>query len=281
MKQISILPFLILITFNTFSQEQRLVHRNFVQSSYYKDTILKRISKQDENVKLLLDSAEKYRKRVLPKLILSGLIYGIGLSQLPNEYVYIGDVPLYDYKSMEQRSYTTILLSGVAFFSAINPIVKKDYYISNAYKAADLKYPYIPFIQKPLLKKYDINKFKQLYLSLKILKVGASKKEFERRLGFISNNKIAYAKSRIDLPLFLYNLKGNFKYNVLDSISSSDIVIRCCNDFPLDYYFKDNILFGYKIDETILKDSYNRYTNYIDSLKIQQQKRKTIIKSKR
>ena len=63
--------------------------------------------------------------------------------------------------------------------------------------------------------------------------------------------------------------------------SSSDIVIRCCNDFPLDYYFKDNILFGYKIDETILKDSYNRYTNYIDSLKIQQQKRKTIIKSKR
>jgi len=281
MKQISILAFLILITSNTFSQEQRLVHRYFVQSSYYKDTILKRISKQDENVKLLLDSAEKYRKRVLPKLILSGLIYGIGLSQLPNEYVYIGDVPLYDYKSMAQRSYTTILLSGVAFFSAINPIVKKDYYISNAYKAADLKYPYIPLIQKPLLKKYDINKFKKLYLSLKILEVGASKKEFERRLGFISNNKIAYAKSRIDLPLFLYNLKGNFKYNVLDSISSSDIVIRCCNDFPLDYYFKDNILFGYKIDETILKNSYNRYTNYIDSLKIQQQKRKTIIKSKR
>ena len=281
MKQISILAFLILITSNTFSQEQRLVHRYFVQSSYYKDTILKRISKQDENVKLLVDSAEKYRKRVLPKLILSGLIYGIGLSQLPNEYVYIGGVPLYDYKSMEQSSYTTILLSGVAFFSAINPIVKKDYYISNAYKAADLKYPYIPLIQKPLLKKYDINKFKQLYLSLKILKVGASKKEFERRLGFISNNKIAYVRVRNDLPLFLYNLKGNFKYNVLDSISSSDIVIRCCNDFPLDYYFKDNILFGYKIDETILKNSYNRYTNYIDSLKIQQQKRKTIIKSKR
>lgn len=281
MKQISILAFLILITSNTFSQEQRLVHRYFVQSSYYKDTILKRISKQDENVKLLVDSAEKYRKRVLPKLILSGLLYGIGLSQLPNEYVYIGGVPLYDYKSMEQSSYTTILLSGVAFFSAINPIVKKDYYISNAYKAADLKYPYIPLIQKPLLKKYDINKFKQLYLSLKILKVGASKKEFERRLGFISNNKIAYVRVRNDLPLFLYNLKGNFKYNVLDSISSSDIVIRCCNDFPLDYYFKDNILFGYKIDETILKNSYNRYTNYIDSLKIQQQKRKTIIKSKR
>jgi hypothetical protein len=281
MKQISILAFLILITSNTFSQEQRLVHRYFVQSSYYKDTILKRISKQDENVKLLVDSAEKYRKRVLPKLILSGLLYGIGLSQLPNEYVYIGGVPLYDYKSMEQSSYTTVLLSGVAFFSAINPIVKKDYYISNAYKAADLKYPYIPLIQKPLLKKYDINKFKQLYLSLKILKVGASKKEFERRLGFISNNKIAYVRVRNDLPLFLYNLKGNFKYNVLDSISSSDIVIRCCNDFPLDYYFKDNILFGYKIDETILKNSYNRYTNYIDSLKIQQQKRKTIIKSKR
>ena len=158
----SIIAFLILITSNTFSQEQRLVHRYFVQSSYYKDTILKRISKQDENVKLLVDSAEKYRKRVLPKLILSGLIYGIGLSQLPNEYVSIGGVPLYDYKSMEQRSYTTILLSGVAFFSAINPIVKKDYYISNAYKAADLKYPYIPFIQKPLLKKYDINKFKKL-----------------------------------------------------------------------------------------------------------------------
>ena len=132
-----------------------------------------------------------------------------------------------------------------------------------------------------LVKNVSKNKFKKLYLSLKILEVGASKKEFERRLGFISNNKIAYAKSRIDLPLFLYNLKGNFKYNVLDSISSSDIVIRCCNDFPLDYYFKDNILFGYKIDETILKDSYNRYTNYIDSLKIQQQKRKTIIKSKR
>jgi hypothetical protein len=281
MKQISILAFLILITSNTFSQEQRLVHRYFVQSSYYKDTILKRISKQDEKVKLLVDSAEKYRKRVLPKLLLSGLIYGIGLSQLPKEYVYNNDVPLFDYKSMEQRSSLTILLSGVAFISAVNPILKKDYYISNAYKAADLKYPYIPFIQKSLLKKYDINKFKKLYLSLKILEVGASKKEFERRLGFISNNKIAYAKSRIDLPFFLYNLKGNFKYNVLDSISSSDIVIRCCNDFPLDYYFKDNILFGYKIDETILKDSYNRYTNYIDSLKIQQQKRKTIIKSKR
>lgn len=281
MKQLSILFFLILITYNTFSQEQRLVHRYYVQSSYYKDTILKRISKQDEKVKLLVDSAEKYRKRVLPKLLLSGLIYGIGLSQLPKEYVYNNDVPLYDYKSMEQRSSLTILLSGVAFFSAVNPILKKDYYISNAYKVADLKYPYIPFIQKSLLKKYDINKFKKLYLSLKILKVGDSKKEFERRVGFISNNKIAYMRIRNDLPLFLYNNKGNFKYKVLDSLSSSDIVIRCCNDFPLDYYFKDNILSGFKIDESILKDSYNRYSYMIDSLRSTQIKRKEIIKLKR
>ena len=139
---------IILICINTFAQEQRLVHRYYVQSSYYKDTILTRISKQDVKVKLLIDSAEKYRKRVLPKLFLSSLIYGIGLSQLPKEYVYNNDVPLYDYKSMEQRSSLTILLSGLAFITAINPIVKKDYYISNAYKAADLKYPYIPFIQK-------------------------------------------------------------------------------------------------------------------------------------
>ena len=281
MKKLSLFMLIIFICINTFAQEQRLVHRYYVQSSYYKDTILTRISKQDVKVKLLIDSAEKYRKRVLPKLLLSSLIYGIGLSQMPKEYVYNNDVPLYDYKSMEQRSSLTILLSGLAFITAINPIVKKDYYISNAYKAADLKYPYIPFIQKSLLKKYDINKFKKLYLSLKILKVGTSKKEFERRVGFISNNQLAYVRFRNDLPFIFYNNKGNFKYKVLDSISSSDIVIRCCNDFPLDYYFKDNILYGYKIDESILKDSYNRYSYMIDSIRATQIKRKEIIKLKR
>ena len=118
-------------------------------------------------------------------------------------------------------------------------------------------------------------------MSLKILKVGASKKEFERRVGFISNNQVTYVRFRNDLPLFLYNNKGNFNYKVLDSLSTSDIVIRCCNDFPLDYYFKDNILSGFKIDESILKDSYNRYSFMIDSLRSTQIKRKEIIKLKR
>ena len=279
MKQIFTLILVILFTSSINAQEQRLVHRYFVQSSYYKDTILARIAKQDEKVKLLVDSAEKYRKRVLPKL-LSGILYGVSLSQLPREYVYYNDEPLYDYKSMEQRSFLTLLFSGVAFFSTLNPMVKKDYYIANAYKAANLKYPYIPFIQKSVLKKYDINKFKTNYLSLNILKKGGSKIEFDKRVGYITNSNIVYMRVRNSMPLYFYNYKNNFSYKVLDSVSSSNMVIRCCNDFPLDYYFKNNILVEYKIDQTILNAAYLRYTNILDSLKAVQKKRKDIIKLK-
>jgi len=280
MKYLFIFFIVILFSNNIKAQEQRLVHRVFVQSSYYKDTMLTRIANQDEKVKLLVDSAEKYRKRVLPKLILSAILYGVSLWQLPMEYVYYNDVPQYDYKSMEQRSSFTLLLSGVAFFSTIMPILKKDYYISSAYKLADLKYPYIPFIQKSILKKYDINKFKKGYLKLNLIKLGGTKNEFERRVGYISNNTAVYVRFRDPLPFFVYNYKENFKYKVLDSTSSSNIVIRCCNDYPLDYYFKDNILFDYKIDESILKTSYIRYSNVIDSLRATQKRRKEILKLK-
>jgi hypothetical protein len=280
MKQIFTLILVILFTSSINAQEQRLVHRYFVQSSYYKDTILARIAKQDEKVKLLVDSAEKYRKRVLPKLLLSGILYGVSLSQLPRGYVYYNDEPLYDYKSMEQRSFLTLLISGVAFFSTLNPMYNKDYYITKAYKAANLKYPYIPLIQKSELKKYDIKKFKNNYQSLYILKKGSSKIEFDKRVGYITNNNIVYLRVRNSMPLYFYNYKNNFSYKVLDSISSSNMVIRCCNDFPLDYYFKNNILVDYKIDQAILNAAYLRYTNIVDSLKAVQKKRKEIIKLK-
>ncbi len=85
MKKIIFTYLFILATSLSFSQNQRLVHRYFVQSSYKKDTALVNVAKKDQKVNLLIDSAEKYRKRILPKLILSGALYGLSLSQLPKE----------------------------------------------------------------------------------------------------------------------------------------------------------------------------------------------------
>jgi hypothetical protein len=265
---------------SSFAQEQRLVHRYFVQSSYYKDTSLKNIAKSDNQVKSLIDSAEKNRKRVFPKLLLSAVLYGISLSQLPKEYVYYNDVPAFDYKSMERRASFTFLLSGIAFFSILNPVIKKDYYISKAYNLAKLNNPYIPLIQKTYLKKLSLEKFEKAYLKYNILRSGGKRTEFERRVALIDSNSIKIARIRDELPFLTSTFKSSLNYKVIDS-NSNNVVIRCCSEFPLDYYFKNNILIEFKIEKLILIAAYDKYLNIVDSLKKQQLHRQNIIKLKR
>ncbi len=277
MKKIIFTYLFILATSLSFSQNQRLVHRYFVQSSYKKDTALVNVAKKDQKVNLLIDSAEKYRKRILPKLILSGALYGLSLSQLPKEYAYINDMPLQDYRSMERRSALTLFMSGVVFFSAIKPILLKDYYIYRAYDSAHLSNPYIPYLPKKALKKIDKTKFKKIYLKSRIIKNGKSRIDFDKKVKLIYDSYNQYK------PIYSNNqslLANKYNYQVLDS-NQNLIKIRCCNDFSLDYHFINNKLYKYTIDENVFSLAYNSYSNYLDSLKIQQQKRKKIIKSKR
>lgn len=275
MKKIFFLSLFILLTGVSFSQSQRLVHRFYIQSTYKKDTALVNVAKNDQKVKLLIDSAEKYRKRIIPKLILSGALYGLSLSQLPKEYAYINDVPLQDYRSMERKSSLTLLISGIVFFSSIKPIIFKDYYISKAYDSAHLKNPYIPYIPKSVLKKISLNKFKKSYLKYRIVKIGQSRNEFDKRIQFPNMYGSRLRTSfRIDVP------KVTSSYIILDS-NKNNISIRCCNELPIDYYFVNNQLSEYKVDDSVLKSTFFKYNKYIDSLQIQQQKRRQIIKQKR
>jgi hypothetical protein len=281
MKKISFLFLFILLTGVSFSQNQRLVHRFYIQSTYKKDTALVNVAKNDEKVKLLIDSAEKYRKRIIPKLILSGALYGLSLSQLPKEYVSINGVPLEDYKSMERKSALTLLFSGIVFISTIKPILFKDYYISRAYDSAHLKNPYIPFIPKSVLKKISLKKFKKSYLKYRIIKIGRSRAEFDKKVQLIYNNgnnlNAMFVKSP---PILGNNINKNYNYVLLDS-NNNNISIRCCNELPIDYYFVNNQLSEYKVDDSVLKSTFFKYNKLIDSLQIQQQKRRQIIKQKR
>ncbi len=281
MKKIFILFLFILLIRVSYSQNQRLVHRFYIQSTYKKDTALVNVAKNDEKVKFLIDSAEKYRKRIIPKLILSGALYGLSLSQLPKEYVSINGVPLEDYKSMERKSALTLLFSGIVFISTIKPVLYKDYYISKAYDSAHLKNPYIPYIPKSILKKISLNKFKKSYLKYRIIKIGRSRTEFDKKVQLIYNNgnnlNALFVKSP---PILANNININYNYVLLDSNKNS-ISIRCCNELPIDYYFVNNQLSAYKIDDSILNSSYLRFNKFVDSLRIQQQKRRQIINQKR
>jgi hypothetical protein len=206
---------------------------------------------------------------------LSAAIYGLSLSQLPKEYAYNNDVPLQDYKSMERRSALTLLMSGIVFFSTITPIILKDYYISKAYDSAHLKNPYIPFISKSVLKKISLKKFKKSYLKYRIIKIGQSRTEFDKKVQFPNMYGSRLRTSfRIDVPRVTSN------FIILDS-NKNNISIRCCNELPIDYYFVNNQLSEYKIDDSVLKSTFFKYNKYIDSLQIQQQKRKQIIQQKR
>lgn len=279
MKKISFLFLYILLTGVSFSQNQRLVHRFYIQSTYKKDTALVNVAKNDEKVKLLIDSAEKYRKRIIPKLILSGALYGLSLSQLPKEYAYNNDLPLQDYKGMERKSALTLLFSGIVFFSTIKPILFKDYYISRAYDSAHLKNPYIPYIPKSILKKISLKKFKKSYLKYRIIKIGRSRTEFDKKVQLIYNNGNNLNAMFVKSPPILGN-NINKNYILLDS-NKNNISIRCCNELPIDYYFVNNQLSEYKVDDSVLKSTFFKYNKFIDSLQIQQQKRRQIIKQKR
>jgi hypothetical protein len=280
-QKFSVLFILILLNISSFSQNQRLVHRYYVQSTYQKDTALVNVAKNDQKVKLLIDSAEKYRKRIFPKLLLSAAIYGLSISQLPKEYAYNNDVPLQDYKSMERRSALTLLMSGIVFFSTIKPILLKDYYISRAYDSAHLSNPYIPYLPKVALKRIDKTKFKKFYLKSRVIKIGRSRSEFDKRVQLIYNNGNNLNYMFIKNPPILADVYNkNYNYVMLDS-NKNNINIRCCNEFPIDYYFVNNQLSEYKINDSILNLSFLKFNKFIDSLQIQQQKRKKIIKQKR
>jgi len=271
----------ILLHFSSFSQNQRLVHRYYIQSTYKKDTALVNVAKNDQKVKLFIDSAEKYRKRIFPKLVLSAAIYGLSISQLPKEYVSMNGVPLEDYKSMERRSALTLLMSGVVFFSTIKPIILKDYYISRAYDSAHISNPYIPYLPKTALKRINKTKFKKFYLKTRVIKIGRSRSEFDKRVQFIYNNGNNLNYMYIKPPPILANVYNkNYNYVLLDS-NKNNISIRCCNELPIDYYFVNNQLSEYKIDDSILNLTFIKFNKFIDSLQIQQQKRKQIIKQKR
>jgi hypothetical protein len=86
------------------------------------------------------------------------------------------------------------------------------------------------------------------------------------------------ARLKSPFPIDLPKVKSN--YVILDS-NKNNVSIRCCNELLIDYYFVNNQLSEYKVDDSILKSTFFKFNKYIDSLQIQQQKRKQIIQQKR
>jgi hypothetical protein len=125
--------------------------------------------------------------------------------------------------------------------------------------------------------------FKKSYLKYRIIKIGRSRAEFDKKVQLIYNNgnnlNAMFVKSP---PILGNNINKNYNYVLLDSNNNNNnISIRCCNELPIDYYFVNNQLSEYKVDDSVLKSTFFKYNKYIDSLQIQQQKRRQIIKQKR